>query len=209
LKKKIRIPTIKPWFFALAAVLLWAILLPLYSVGHFILLALVSAFAYLIGWLIFPGKVIEKEIIQEKVLTGDEKIDLLLRHGEEITGEMREIAGAVANPAVAGKIRSIADVTGKIYEDLLRDKNDYTQVRRFSEFFIPTVLKMFRSYRQSEADVSRGDNQTETMNRIASALDSIEASFNKQYDALFRNQHMDIDTDITVLEGMMKKEGLM
>jgi hypothetical protein len=209
LKKKIRVPTIKPWFFVLAADLLWALFLPLYSVGHFILLALASAFSYFIGWLIFPGKLIEKEYVQEKALTGDEKIDLLLRHGDEITAEMREIAGAVANSAVAGKIRSIADVTEKIYGDLLRDRNDYTQVRRFSEFFIPTVLKMFRSYHQSEADVSRGENQTETMNRIASALDSIEASFNKQYDALFRNQHMDIDTDITVLEGMMRKEGLM
>jgi hypothetical protein len=39
-------------------------------------------------------------------------------------------------------------------------------------------------------------------------LDTTVEAYRKQLDALFANQALDIETDITVLENMLKKEGL-
>ena len=41
-----------------------------------------------------------------------------------------------------------------------------------------------------------------------SELDTIVLAFEKQLDALFGDQAMDISTDITVLDNMMAREGL-
>ena len=39
-------------------------------------------------------------------------------------------------------------------------------------------------------------------------LDTMDLAFEKQLDALFGDTALDIDTDITVMEGMMAQEGL-
>ena len=53
-----------------------------------------------------------------------------------------------------------------------------------------------------------GDNIRNTMERIENVLDATEKAYQKQLDALFANENLEIDTDITVLEGMLKREGL-
>ena len=39
-------------------------------------------------------------------------------------------------------------------------------------------------------------------------MDTIVAAFEKQLDSLFGAEALDISTDITVLEGMLEREGL-
>jgi hypothetical protein len=39
-------------------------------------------------------------------------------------------------------------------------------------------------------------------------LDDIITAYNKQYDAMFSDEALDIETDIRVLEATMKREGL-
>ncbi len=53
-----------------------------------------------------------------------------------------------------------------------------------------------------------GENISGTMERIDKILDTTILAYQKQLDALFKNQALDIETDIVVLEGMLKREGL-
>jgi hypothetical protein len=46
------------------------------------------------------------------------------------------------------------------------------------------------------------------MERIDTALDTIHDSYYKFFDSLFENQALDIETDIRVLESMLRTEGL-
>jgi len=47
------------------------------------------------------------------------------------------------------------------------------------------------------------------MKRINEVLDTTVLAYEKQLDALFADQALDIETDIEVLKTMMKKEGLV
>ncbi|MBQ2995232.1 MAG: hypothetical protein IJD56_07010, partial [Peptococcaceae bacterium] len=47
-----------------------------------------------------------------------------------------------------------------------------------------------------------------TMQKVESIMDNIVTSFEKQLDSLFGAEALDISTDITVLEGMLAREGL-
>ena len=53
-----------------------------------------------------------------------------------------------------------------------------------------------------------GQNINGTLRRINEVLDTTVTAYEKQLDALFLNQALDIETDIAVLESMLKKEGL-
>ena len=47
-----------------------------------------------------------------------------------------------------------------------------------------------------------------TMGRIDAMMDKVVEAFDKQLDALFADEALDISTDITVLEQMLAQEGL-
>ena len=53
-----------------------------------------------------------------------------------------------------------------------------------------------------------GENITASKARISQMLDTMDMAFLKQLDALFGDTALDIDTDITVMEGMLAGEGL-
>ena len=54
----------------------------------------------------------------------------------------------------------------------------------------------------------RGKNITATMQKVEGIMDTIVTAFEKQLDSLFGAEALDISTDITVLEGMLEREGL-
>ena len=53
-----------------------------------------------------------------------------------------------------------------------------------------------------------GENIDSTMDRIDDILSVLISAYTKQLDALFAGSALDIETDITVLESMMKSQGL-
>jgi len=140
--------------------------------------------------------------------SGDAKIDALLQEGRRASGEMEQLRKSIANPALDGKIAEIADLTKRIFEDLLEDPADYEQVKRFSNYFLPTTLKLLNAYDRCCAQSISGENIDSTKKRIENVLDETAKAYRKQLDSLFANQSLDIETDITVLQTMLKREGL-
>ncbi len=53
-----------------------------------------------------------------------------------------------------------------------------------------------------------GANIDGTMGRIDAMMDTVVEAFDRQLDALFADEALDISTDITVLEQMLAQEGL-
>ena len=89
-----------------------------------------------------------------------------------------------------------------------RDPAKLPKVRRFMDYYLPTTLKLLNSYdRMSAAGVS-GENIDSTLAKVEGMMRTIVAAFEKQLDALYGAEAMDISTDITVLETMMAREGL-
>ena len=188
---------------------LYCMIFPLYKTWHFIVLACSGVLAYIILSAVFPGKIVRIELPEEPVRTGDDKIDALLTEGEEAVTEMRRLHGMIPGESVKSKIEEIIFVTDKIYKNLHDEPNGYKQTKRFSEFYLPTTIKLLQSYDTFSRSGTQGDNISGTMDRIDTALDTVLESYRKFFDSLFENKALDIETDISVLESMLKKEGLL
>jgi len=205
IKKK----SIVPVYGVAVAWVLYCTFFPLYRTWHFIALACTVVLVYVALSTIFPGKTEHIEVPEEPERTGDEKIDALLAEGERAVSEMRSLRGAISDEAVRRKLDNIIDVTDKIFKKLLVEKNVYNQVKRFADFFLPTTIKLLHTYDRFGQSGALGENVSGTMERIDTALDTILDSYKKFFDSLFENQALDIETDILVLETMLKKEGLL
>ena len=105
-------------------------------------------------------------------------------------------------------IDRLEDLSAKIFAQVKADPKKLPQIRKFMDYYLPTTLKLLNAYDRMGAQGVNGENIDNTMQRVESMMSTIVAAFEKQLDMLFGSEAMDISTDITVLENMMKREGL-
>ncbi|MDR0445933.1 MAG: 5-bromo-4-chloroindolyl phosphate hydrolysis family protein [Oscillospiraceae bacterium] len=203
--REIKHPSVIPFYCTAAVWLLYALLFPMYRPLDFVIFLAAGVAAFLVLRLVFPGTV---ERIELPIETGDANIDALLAEGRAATAEMTTLYERARDGSTKKKIGEIITVTDKIFRNLADDNWDYRMVRRFTDFYLPTIIKLLRTYDKFSADNISGENIAGTLSKIDDALSMILTSCEKQYDALFHNQALDIETDITVLEQLLKKDGL-
>lgn len=205
---EIRKKSIIPIYIAAAVWFIYCCFFPLYRTVHFVLLVALSLASYLISAKLIPDKIEYVEKPEEPVSTGDEQIDALYNEGREAVAEMRRLKDSIKEPEIQEKIGRIIDVTVKIFDDLLSDPSDYSKIKRFSSYYLPTTLKLLNSYEHLSAQGIDGENISTSLEKISGILDAATAAYEKLLDSLFAKQALDIETDITVMESMLKREGL-
>jgi len=205
IKKK----SIIPIYGLMTVWVLYCVFVPLSGVWSFIGLVFAGAVSFFALSLFFPGKSVSVEATEEPLRTGDEKIDTLLAVGGKSIAEMQGFSNAITNESVRNKANELISITDKIFKKQLVEPGVYPQVKRFADFFLPTTVKLLGSYVKFSQSGIEGDNITSTMERINTALDTTLVSYRKFFDSLFENQALDIETDISVLDTMLKKEGLL
>lgn len=206
--KEIKKRSVIPIYGTAAVWAIYALFFPLYRPWHFLILIALSAAAFFGLSKAFPGTVEKVEIPPEPVTTGNAEADALLREGELAVSEMRRLRDSIKSPSVSKKVDELTDLTDRIFKDIVDDPADIPQVRRFASYYLPTTIKLLNAYDRMYSQGIEGENISGTIKRIEDILDTTIEAYKKQLDALFANQALDIDTDITVLESMLKREGL-
>lgn len=127
---------------------------------------------------------------------------------DAILREIRQVNEAIPDEAMSAKIDRIEEITGKIlaYQKAHPDREN--QLRSFLNYYLPTTLKILRAYAQLDAQGVEGENISAAKTRIEGMMDQVVSGFEKQLDKLFRDDAMDISSDVQVLENMLKKDGL-
>lgn len=188
----------------------WALFLPMYRLTHFALLIALSAAVYAAGrgliWkdraVTVPDPVPEPRTEEEKALAE------LKAERDRAVAEMRRLNDAIADPQISGQIDHLEAVTDKIFQEVEKHPEKRGQIRRFLSYYLPTTLKLLNAYdRMDEAGIE-GENIDGTKGKIETIMAHIVQAFDKQLDALFGAEALDISTDVAVLEQMMAREGL-
>ncbi|HHT17815.1 MAG TPA: hypothetical protein GXZ77_08945 [Papillibacter sp.] len=123
-----------------------------------------------------------------------------------IVNDMHELRYSLTDDAIAQRFDRIIDLTVKIFLVLEEHPEKAEQCRRFTTYYLPTTLKLLRSYGALEA---RGlDNVNTTKQDIIRVLDNLIDGFQQQHDRLFSGEKLDLRTDIQVLENMLRRDGL-
>ena len=125
-----------------------------------------------------------------------------------ILAEIRAVNDAIPDPVMSAKIDRIGEITGKILDYQRQHPGKDSQLRSFLNYYLPTTLKILRSYAQLDAQGVEGENISAAKGRIEGMMDKVVEGFENQLDKLFRDSAMDISSDVAVLEQMLEKDGL-
>ena len=127
---------------------------------------------------------------------------------ERILNELYQLNEQIEDEAVSARIDRIGTLTAGIFRAVIDNPEREQDVRKFMNYYLPTTLKLLKSYDMLEEQSYQGENIVASRKKIESVLDTLIAAFEKQLDRLFQNDALDIATDIDVLETMMAGDGL-
>lgn len=195
-----------PLYAAAAVWALYALLFPLYRVGHFLIAAAAAAVVYFIARLLCKDVV--EEVEEEPERTGNEELDRMIADGQAALKEMRRLNDSIQDETISAQIDRLEAISGKIFRQVQKEPRQLPQIRKFMSYYLPTTLKLLRAYEELSHQGVQGENISGTMERVRSMMGTIVTAFERQLDSLFGDQALDISTDITVLENMMAREGL-
>lgn len=198
-----------PLYGAAAVWAVWGLLLPMYALWHLLLAAAVSLIAALALRKVFPDTVLTvPDPEPEPVSTGNPELDALVVQREQALSEMRRLNDAIADEAISRQIDHMEETTRRIFAYVAEHPQKLPQIRRFLNYYLPTTLKLLNAYdRMGSAGVA-GTNIDGTMGKIADMLDTAVEAYDKQLDALFADEALDISAEITVMEQLLRQEGL-
>jgi hypothetical protein len=126
----------------------------------------------------------------------------------KIIVELRALNETIIDIAISDKIDRIETLTAKIFRAVEDDPSKLPQIRRFMSYYLPTTLKLLRSYSTLERQGEQGENISAAKESINGILDTLAVGFEQQLDKLFRSDAIDITADVNVLEKMMASDGL-
>ena len=206
--KKKRIKSALPIYGAALVWLLMGIIAPkaLLHFGTLILTAAISAGAYFGLSQLFKGKVVE---VREAANSGNAEVDALIETARGQLDSIKAANAAIPDADITAKLNRIEASGEQILLALERNTSQAGAVRRFLNYYLPTTDKLLSTYRMLAETGSKTDNITHSMESVKNSLGMIQEAFEKQLDKLYKDQALDIDTDIDVLEMMMAGDGLL
>ena len=127
---------------------------------------------------------------------------------DAILREIKAVNDAIPGEEMSRKIDRIGDITKRILDYQRQNPAKADQLRQFLNYYLPTTLRLLRTYAQLDAQGVEGENITASKKRIEGMMDKVVEGFEKQLDQLFQTDAMDIASDVQVLEQMLDKDGL-
>lgn len=189
----------------------YALLFPLHRASDYLICAGLSLAAFAAGKAIFPDKVYQAPgPAQEpkKEEKADPQVAALRREKDRAISELRRLNDAIPDEKISAQIDHLEEATGKIIDHVIANPAKKPQISRFLDYFLPTTIKLLNAYDRMDSTGISGSNIDATKQKVEKMLDTLCTAFDKQLDALFGDDALDISTDITVMENLLAQEGL-
>lgn len=121
---------------------------------------------------------------------------------------IRDLDDRIQDEYVSQRIQRLAQLTHQILAYVEENPAKEQNIRQFKNHYLPKTIKILETYARMERQNVSGANIRGAMEDVEQIMDKLVAGFEKQLDALFDSEAMDVSTDINVLENLMNLEGL-
>lgn len=148
----------------------------------------------------------EREKNKEDTL--EPQISKAINEGRQYVQKIKNANIEIPGEEISRKLDRLEEVTGKIFDYVETHPEKFPEIKKFTEYFLPTTLKLLDTYREFEYQPVKGANILTAKKEIEDTMDTINLAFENLLDGLFEDVAMDVSTDISVMETMFAQEGL-
>ena len=136
------------------------------------------------------------------------ELQSVIYRGKRAIADIRRLNDEIPDERMSAQIDLIERLTAQIFDCVRQHPEKLSQIRQFLNYYLPTTIKLMEQYVTLQNQSVKTENITEGMQKIEDLLDKVIVAFQRQLDALFESDVVDITADIRVMEQMMASEGL-
>lgn len=131
----------------------------------------------------------------------------MMETGRNYLRMLKEANDAIPGEVISNKISDLEDVIRRIFDTVSKHPEQGKEMERFMDYYLPTTVKLVNAYRDFDSAGSRGENVNSAKAEIETTLDTIQKAFERLLDDLYEDAVLDVTTDASVLQTMLKKDG--
>ncbi|MCL1936452.1 MAG: 5-bromo-4-chloroindolyl phosphate hydrolysis family protein [Defluviitaleaceae bacterium] len=200
------VKSVVPYYTIGVVWLLYSLIFPMYTIINLILATIISAIVFYLFYKIMPNKIIMVEKQIQK--TGEERADKYIVSGTEILKNLRALTLDLEKTTIGNDLTKIYDITEKIIDFISKYPKKARNLDNFIEYYLPTTVTLVANYKYLIEQNQSSENIKNSKNNIEQTLPNMVKVFEKQLDSLFYDKAMDITAEISVLNDLIKSEGL-
>ncbi len=200
-----RKPSVLPYYAAALAFVVLCAVLPVYRLWALLAALGAAVLAFAGAKKICPPRVVETEV---PFHTGVDDVDAMLTEMQQQLDTLRALNEALPDPQLSTAMARMEKAGRSIVETVEATPAKAKQVRRFANYYLPDAVNVLQQYAKLAKQGVRGENAASIRAEVEHNAASIATAFENQLDALYAAESMDLSADLTVLQNMLKGQGL-
>ena len=131
-----------------------------------------------------------------------------LEQGKKYLTQISHLNDRIPGVEVSNKIFKIEDITGRILSRVEEHPSSVDDIKQLMKYYLPMTIKLLTAYAEMDEQPVKVENIDKSKKEIENVLDSLNDAFSKLLDDLYKDTAWDISSDVSVLNAMLKREGL-
>lgn len=152
-----------------------------------------------------PPRVVETEV---PFHTGSGDVDQMLADIQAKLDALHALNDALPDAQLTAAMTRMEKAGRAIVEAVEANPAKAKQVRRFANYYLPDAVNVLQQYATMARQGVRGENAAAVRAEVERNAASIATAFENQLDSLYAAESMDLSADLTVLQNMLKGQGL-
>ena len=151
--------------------------------------------------------VADADVMQNVLEKEEKKPEKPLEGYEAILKNLRTLNDRIEDEEISRQIDRIEEISRQIFREVERNPEKEKKISALMNGYLPTTQKLLDSYATFEEAGVDGEKTAQAKQRIAANMARIVRGFEKQLDELYSMDVLDVETDIRVMESMLRRDG--
>lgn len=143
-----------------------------------------------------------------KSVANNTEVQETLNQGRKYLAQISHLNDRIPGVEVSNKIFKIEDLTGRILKRVEEHPSSAEDIKQLMKYYLPMTIKLLTAYAEMDEQQVKVENIDKSKHEIENVLDSLNDAFSKLLDDLYKDTAWDISSDVSVLNAMLKREGL-
>ena len=151
--------------------------------------------------------VADADAMQNVLKKEEKKPEKPLEGYEAILKNLRTLNDRIEDEEISRQIDRIEEISRQIFREVERNPEKEKKISALMNGYLPTTQKLLDSYATFEEAGVDGEKTAQAKQRIAANKSRIDRGLEKQLDELYSADVLNVETDIRVMESMLRRDG--
>lgn len=141
-----------------------------------------------------------------KIVNTTPEVKQLLQSVSSKMKQINDYDDKITDTLIKTRLADVNDITKKIFDLLQQDPRKVKSARQFTSYYLDSTLKVLKLYVDLNSHGSTSNELQATTKKVEDLLINLKDAYKHQLDKLLKNDLLDLNTEIEVLEGLLKSD---